>query len=105
MSADASVEPLAWADAVDLLARQSGVVNGRLAEKLKLAKLAVLGPSLVVAVQRGREVERLAALLAGSTAAPLVRVQSPPDVRRKSQVYRRTRRVNRMNRHMEGARV
>jgi polynucleotide 5'-hydroxyl-kinase GRC3/NOL9 len=83
----------------------SGTVHGRLAEKLKLAKLSVLDPSLVVVIQRERELERLAGLLGGWTAAPVVRVQSPPEVRRKSAVYRRTQRVTRMQRHLLNARV
>jgi len=83
----------------------SGLVSGRLAEKLKLAKLEVLQPSLGVVVQRAREGERLAALLAGAGAAPVVRVQSPKEVGRKSPVYRRVQRANRMRRHLEGARL
>lgn len=83
----------------------SGLVHGRLAEKLKLAKVAVLDPSLVVVVQRGEEVERLARLIETSIPTRVVRVQSPPEVRKKSPVYRRSQRVNRMARHMTGARV
>jgi polynucleotide 5'-hydroxyl-kinase GRC3/NOL9 len=83
----------------------SGVVAGRLAEKLKLAKLAVLEPALVVMVQRSRELERLGDLLAGATSAPVVQVQTPPGMKRKSPVYRRIRRANRMARHFEQARV
>lgn len=82
----------------------SGYVWGRLAEKLKLAKLAVLEPSLVVVVQRENELERLAALVEGSTEALVVRVQSQPEVRKKSPVFRRVQRANRMRRHFERAR-
>lgn len=82
----------------------SGYVEGRLAEKLKLAKLAVLEPSLVVVVRRQNELERLAALVAGSTEAPVIQVQSQPEVRRKSPVFRRVQRANRMRRHFERAR-
>lgn len=83
----------------------SGLVHGRLAEKLKLAKLAVLDPSLVVVVQRSREIERLARLIETSSTGPVLWVQSPPEVRRKPPVYRRSQRINRMARHMTGARV
>jgi polynucleotide 5'-hydroxyl-kinase GRC3/NOL9 len=83
----------------------SGLVAGRLAEKLKLAKLAVLEPSLVAVVQREDEIERLAELLAGTTAAPVVPVRSPEAVRTKSAVYRRAQRANRMRRHFENARI
>ena len=82
----------------------SGYVLGRLAEKLKLAKLAVLEPSLVVVVQRENELERLTALVEGSTEAPVVRVRSHAEVRRKSPVFRRVQRSNRMRRHFERAR-
>lgn len=83
----------------------SGLVAGRLAEKLKLAKTAVLRPSLIVFLQKQNELERLAALIAGWTDAHCLRVQSPPEVRRKSPVYRRIRRAHRMRRHFEGART
>jgi polynucleotide 5'-kinase involved in rRNA processing len=83
----------------------SGLVRGRLAEKLKLAKLAVLNPSLVVVVERDRELERLAGLMAGSTNAPVLRVKSAAGVGRKSAVYRRLQRSNRMRKHLENARI
>lgn len=88
-----------------VLVDTSGLVRGRLAEKLKLAKLAVLNPALVVVVERENELERLAGLLAGSSPAPVVRVRSAPEVRRKSSVYRRLQRANRMRKHFEGARI
>ncbi len=83
----------------------SGLVKGRMAEKLKLAKLSVIEPSLVVLVQRERELERLAGLIRGVTEAPIVRVRTPAEVRAKSTAYRRLQRANRMRRHFEGARV
>ena len=83
----------------------SGLVQGRMAEKLKLAKLAVLEPSLVVLVERERELERLGGLIAGATSAPVVRVRTPQDVRKKSTAYRRLQRSNRLRRQFEGARV
>jgi polynucleotide 5'-hydroxyl-kinase GRC3/NOL9 len=82
----------------------SGYVQGRLAEKLKLAKLAVLEPSLIAVVQRENELERLSALVAGTTEAPVICIQSDPAVRKKSQVFRRVQRANRMRRHFERAR-
>lgn len=82
----------------------SGVVAGRLAEKLKLAKLAVLDPAVVVCVHREAELERLARLLGASTAAEVLHVQSPPEVRLKSAVYRRLQRSLRMRRHFDSAR-
>jgi polynucleotide 5'-hydroxyl-kinase GRC3/NOL9 len=96
----------AWERGDELvLVDTSGVVGGRLAEKLKLAKLAVLDPALIVVVQRDRECERLAALAAGVTDAPILRVQCPAEVRAKSPAYRRLRRSIRMRRHFEQARV
>lgn len=83
----------------------SALVQGRLAEKLKIAKLAVLDPSLVAVLEREGELERLARLLAGQTKAPVVRVQSARDVKVKSPVYRRVQRANHFRRHFEGARV
>lgn len=83
----------------------SGMVAGRMAEKLKLAKLAALEPNLVVLVQRDRELERLGGLLRISSPAPVLAVQSAPEVRTKSQVYRRIQRSNRMRRHFAGARI
>ncbi|MCC2668023.1 MAG: putative GTPase or GTP-binding protein [Armatimonadetes bacterium] len=83
----------------------SGLVRGRLAEKLKVAKLNVLDPSLVLVLERKGELERLASLLAGQTAAPVVRVQSARDVKIKSAVYRRVQRANHFRRHFENARV
>jgi polynucleotide 5'-kinase involved in rRNA processing len=83
----------------------SGLVHGRLAEKLKIAKLSVLDPSLVVVIERKAELERLAALLAGQTTAPVVRVRSALGVRVKSPVYRRVQRANHFRRHLEGARA
>lgn len=88
-----------------VLVDTSGLVRGRLAEKLKLAKLAVLNPALVVVMERENELERLAGLLAGASDAPVLRVRSAPEVRRKSSVYRRLQRANRMRRHLEGARI
>jgi polynucleotide 5'-hydroxyl-kinase GRC3/NOL9 len=82
----------------------SGFVEGRLAEKLKLAKLSVLEPAMVAVVERDAELSRLATLIAGSLPAPVVRVRSAPGVRRKSPVYRRLQRSNRMRRHFEHAR-
>ncbi len=83
----------------------SGMVEGRLGEKLKLAEATILQPSLVMVVARGGELTRLESLVRGSCAAPVIRVRSAPDVRKKSPVYRRTQRANRMNRHFEGARL
>lgn len=84
----------------------SGLVHGRVAEKLKLAKVAVLTPSLVAVVQRpGREIPRLAELVAGFADAPVIRVESSPEVRKKSSVYRKVQRGNRFRRHFEGARI
>jgi len=82
----------------------SGLVHGRMAEKLKLTKLTVLNPSLVVVVERQGELERLARLLAGQTTAPVVRVRSATEVRTKSPVYRRVQRANHFRRHFEHAR-
>jgi len=83
----------------------SSFTQGRLAEKLKLAKLAVLDPALVVFVRRRAELGRLAALVAGSTRAPIITIRSAPKVRTKSPVYRRLQRANRMRKHFEGARL
>lgn len=83
----------------------SGLVLGRMAEKLKLTKLTVLSPSLVVVVERAGELERLTRLLAGQTTAPVVRVRSAAEVRTKSPVYRRVQRANHFRRHFEHARA
>ncbi len=83
----------------------SGMVAGRMAEKLKLAKLAALEPDLVVLVQREQELERLGGLLRISSPAPVLAVRSAREVRNKSQVYRRIQRGNRMRRHFTGARI
>ncbi|MFN3652163.1 MAG: Clp1/GlmU family protein [Armatimonadota bacterium] len=88
-----------------VLVDTSGVVHGRVAEKLKLAKLAVVEPDLVVVVQRGAEIARLTTLIDGSSAAPVLHVRSPEAVRRKSPMYRRAQRANRMRRHFELARA
>src|SRR3569833_2935943 len=88
-----------------VLVDTSGVVAGRVAEKLKLAKIAVLAPSLVVCLHRDREIERLVSLIRASTEARVVEVQSAPDVRVKSAVYRRIQRAHRMRRHFETART
>lgn len=87
-----------------VLVDTSGLVQGRLAEKLKLAKLTVLEPALVVVIQRERELERLADLMAASGRAPVVQVQSPPEAQRKSPIYRRLQRANRLRRHFATAR-
>lgn len=88
-----------------VLVDTSGLVHGRLAERLKLAKVEVLEPSLVVCVEKEQELERLSAMIAASTTAPLVTVRAPPDVRVKSPVYRRIRRAHRLRRHFEHARI
>jgi polynucleotide 5'-hydroxyl-kinase GRC3/NOL9 len=88
-----------------VLVDTSGLVAGRLAEKLKLAKLTVLAPGLVALVQRENELERLGALIEGWVGAPVVRVRSPKEVRRKSPVYRRLQRANRMRRQFAHART
>lgn len=81
----------------------SGMVAGRMAEKLKLAKLDALEPDLVVVVQRNNELERLATLMQLSSPAPVLFVRSPRELRTKTQVYRRVQRANRTRRHFEGA--
>ena len=83
----------------------SGLVSGRVAEKLKLAKLAVLEPALIVCLERGNELRRLTALIRGSTTARVVSVRSPLEVRTKSPVYRRIQRGNRLRKHFQGARL
>jgi polynucleotide 5'-hydroxyl-kinase GRC3/NOL9 len=88
-----------------VLVDTSGFVQGRLAEKLKLAKLAVLDPSLVIVLHQGSELERLAELMAGASRAEVIYVQRHPEARRKSTVYRRVQRANRMRSHLEKARL
>jgi polynucleotide 5'-hydroxyl-kinase GRC3/NOL9 len=92
-------------DAEVVFVDTSGLVHGRMAERLKLAKLAALDPALVVIVQRGEEMRRLAAVVAGAAEAPLLQVEAAPEVRRKSAAYRRARRAGRLRRYLERAKL
>lgn len=81
----------------------SGLVHGRLGEKLKLAKLAALRPALTLVFERPGEMARLRRLLACVLEGEIASVTPPPEVRRKSPVFRRGRRERQWARYFHKA--
>src|SRR5207302_1761848 len=79
----------------------SGLVAGRFAEKLKLAKVEAIRPELVLVFRRAEEMERLSTLL--SALADVASVTPPPEVRRKSPAFRRARRQRQWSAWFRGA--
>ncbi len=82
----------------------SGFVSGRLAEKLQLAQIDLIQPTLVVLLAHGPELQRLASLATALHSSPVRQVTTPDGVRKKPEEYRRTQRINRMGRYLRDAR-
>jgi polynucleotide 5'-hydroxyl-kinase GRC3/NOL9 len=81
----------------------SGLVSGRLGERLKLAKLHALQPAVTLVFRRGGDLERLVTLLGDAGAGEVLSVIPAPGVRRKSPPYRRAQRERLWARAFHGA--
>lgn len=86
-----------------VLVDTSGLVEGELGRTLKLHKLDLLAPDVVIALERGNELVPLLRLLAASPAR-LERLPVDPSASRKPPALRRARRQARMSRYLAGAR-
>lgn len=82
----------------------SGLVAGRLGERLKLSKLEAMQPALTLVFQRGEELERLRALLAGVCEGEVLAARTPPQARRKTPAYRKGRRERQWAAYFHAAR-
>jgi polynucleotide 5'-kinase involved in rRNA processing len=84
----------------------SGLIDPRAGGvALKLAKIELLRPHVVVAIQRSHELEPLLKLLRHSRRTGLVELASSPSVRRRDFVVRREYRVDLFARYFAGAEV
>jgi polynucleotide 5'-hydroxyl-kinase GRC3/NOL9 len=83
----------------------SGLVQGRLGRQLKQAKLDLLQPELVLAVERGDELEGVLRLVETGSTAEVIRLRPHPAARVKPAALRRARRAGRFYRHFTGART
>jgi polynucleotide 5'-hydroxyl-kinase GRC3/NOL9 len=88
-----------------VLVDTSGLVDGRGAEKLKLAKWAAIQPRFTLAFARGRELERLERRLAQGEDSEYLSVTPEPGIRGKSPVFRRARRERQWSRYFSSART
>jgi polynucleotide 5'-hydroxyl-kinase GRC3/NOL9 len=81
----------------------TGYIHGDAARRLKQAKMALLAPNHVVALQRKDECESLLAALRNRDHIWIHRLPVPPVVTRKSPAFRSQRRASRFARAFEGA--
>ena len=83
----------------------SGLIRGAVAVKLKLAKLEVLQPSVILALSRGRELDPVLGLAAAVCRASVVRLRPGEAVRPKPPALRRARRAARFAQYLREARL
>lgn len=81
----------------------TGFIHGAAARRLKHAKLALLAPDHVIALQRGDECESLLAVLRNRDDVRVHRLPVPPVVTRKTPAFRAQRRAARFARAFESA--
>ncbi len=89
--------------AEQLVLDTSGLVTGRAAEKLKLAKLSAADPDLVLLFEREAELARLRQLLGEGERPRVEAVVLPTGLRAKSAVFRRSRRQRQWARYFARA--
>ena len=89
--------------AARVLVDTTGFVAGPAARRLKVAKAALVGPSLIVGVGRDGELDGLLRVLGATTGARVLGLPTPETVGRKSQTLRATRRMTRLSRALEGS--
>jgi polynucleotide 5'-hydroxyl-kinase GRC3/NOL9 len=83
----------------------SGLIRGAVALKLKLAKLEVLQPTVVLALRRGRELDPVLRLVPTACRAAVVSLPVPDVVRPKLPHLRRARRAARFAQYLKEARL
>jgi polynucleotide 5'-hydroxyl-kinase GRC3/NOL9 len=88
-----------------LVVDTSGLVSGSAGRQLKQAKIDLLQPSVILALQAGQELESLLRLLASGSQAEVIRLAPHPDARPKPPGLRRARRSARFFRHFSRART
>lgn len=82
----------------------SGLVAGELGRTLKQAKIELLDPDLVIALQRGRECEHILGAYAHAARPAVVRLPALAAPRTRSAEDRRRRREERLRAYFAGAR-
>jgi polynucleotide 5'-hydroxyl-kinase GRC3/NOL9 len=87
-----------------VLVDTSGLVAGEIGRTLKLHKIDLLAPDLVVGLQRRAELEPILRL-AESSGVRVERLAPAADARPKPAAFRRARRSARFRRYFEGARL
>ena len=87
-----------------VLVDTTGFVAGPAARRLKVAKAALVGPSLIVGIGRDGELDGLLRVLGATTGARVLTLPVPEAVGRKSQTLRATRRMTRLSKMLDGAR-
>lgn len=86
-----------------ILVDTTGFVSGPAARRLKVAKAALVGPSLILGIGRDGELDGLLRVLGATTGARVLTMPVPEAVGRKSQTLRATRRMTRLSRALEGS--
>jgi polynucleotide 5'-hydroxyl-kinase GRC3/NOL9 len=88
-----------------LVVDTSGLVQGGVALKLKLAKLEVLQPTTVLALRRGRVIDPLLRLVPAACRAQVVLLTPSPAAHAKPPGLRKARRAARFADYLQGARL
>jgi polynucleotide 5'-hydroxyl-kinase GRC3/NOL9 len=83
----------------------SGLVRGDLGQRLKQAKIDVLAPDVVIALQRDGECEPILAPYGAARRPAVIRIPALAPPRRRSQDDRRRHREQALAAHFSGARV
>ncbi len=103
----AAGQAVAWARAAGarrVLVDTTGFVAGPAARRLKVAKAALVGPSLVIGIGRDGELDGLLRVLGATTGARVLSLPVPDAVGRKSQTLRATRRMTRLSKTLDYSR-
>jgi polynucleotide 5'-hydroxyl-kinase GRC3/NOL9 len=83
----------------------SGMISGQLAIKLKLAKLEVLQPDVILALRRGRELDPLLGVVPAACRATVFPLTPAPAAHVKPPPLRRARRAARFVQYLKEARL
>lgn len=83
----------------------SGLIRGAVALRLKLAKLEVLQPTVILALRRGHELDPVLRLVPAACRATVVPITPPAVVQPKPPALRRARRAARFAQYLAEARL